>query len=185
MGLDELEGKSVMSDSGTKDNVVSIYADITYCNRCNAPIRNGDRSFTISVSEEVWHQKTANSTPSIEVVSSLAALVFCQSCAFLYNFKKIGVGRKFSEEYLVVEQDYEDAKIESGREGASKGLGVTPESLSNEQIQGWLLEQDWLGLLAEENRDLAAAALDAKTESLSVEQIIQWVDANPNVARQF
>ena len=166
----------------TLNNVVELHVEITKCSRCGDSIRDGDRATSVSVMEEVLHQDKADSTPYVDVVHAQEVHIFCMKCSRLYNFKKIGVGRKFDEEYLVLDQQYEEHKFACGREGAAKALGVSPESLADEQIQGWLLEQDYLDALEAHNRNLAANALGVNPESLNREQIIQWVDANQKLA---
>ncbi|WP_319049422.1 hypothetical protein [Pseudomonas aeruginosa] len=77
------------------------------------------------------------------------ALLFCQQCAHLYDFKKIGVGRRNTEEDELWIKMAEDAEIEANRVAAAAAMQVPPESLSAEQVRGWILEQQFNALEAD------------------------------------
>lgn len=124
-------------------NVSTLYATVTACSRCMSQIAPGSRTMTVTVSDEVW--KAA----SIEVVKATAVLVFCATCSPLFDFSRLAVGRRKSEEDLIVECAAEDAEIESARSATSSALGISAQELTKEQIRGWLLEQQYLELASE------------------------------------
>ena len=109
----------------------------THCNRCNAEVGPGSRTTTVEIKEEIWLPSA-----SVDTLSARVALVFCATCSLLFDFRRIAVGRKLTEDDLITQEGAEAAEIEAGRQGAAAALLVHQDQLSDAQIRGWLLERE-------------------------------------------
>lgn len=128
--------------------VTPIRHVITNCSRCDAWITEGQSTITITVARETWFG-ASNEIPHVEVDQAEVALLFCNRCAPLYDFKRVAVGRRNTEEDELIMQWADEAEIEAHRAAAAQDMHASPEQLSNEQIRGWILEQQWKELEAE------------------------------------
>jgi hypothetical protein len=117
--------------------VHKLHDSYTRCSRCDAEVGPGSRTKTVEVKDEIWMVDGA-----VDTMSAKAVLVFCVTCSPLFDFKRLAVGRKLTEEDLVVQEAAESAEIEAGRSGAAAALCVSPDHLTGAQIKGWLLEQE-------------------------------------------
>jgi hypothetical protein len=97
------------------------------------------------VKDEIWLAGAA-----VEPLSAKAVLVFCATCSPLFDFRRIAVGRKLSEDDLIVQEAAENAEIEAGRSRAAAALCVPPDQLTEAQIKGWLLEQEAAAVFGEQ-----------------------------------
>ena len=128
--------------------VTPIRHVITNCSRCDAWVTEGQSTVTVTVAHETWYG-VYGETPEVAVDRARAALIFCSRCAPLYDFKKIAVGRRNTEEDELIIAWAEKAEIEAHRSAAAHDMRVSPTTLDDEQIRGWILEQQWKELEAE------------------------------------
>lgn len=115
--------------------IVPIKRAITNCSRCNTWITDGQSTVTITVAKETWYGLHGEMA-EVEVADAKAALLFCRQCANLYDFSRIAVGRRTSEEDRILIELADEAEIEASREAAAKDMQVSPDRLSAEQIRG-------------------------------------------------
>lgn len=132
-------------------SIIGLHAPMGKCSRCNDAIFPGARVRVISVSHEIW-----KSNRTAETTYSRVALAFCARCGPLFDFKSVAVGRLKSEEDLLLEREAEFAELEHARPSAANALNVAAETLSDEQIRGWILEQDYANALADNSTDAFA-----------------------------
>lgn len=92
--------------------ITPIRPVIANCARCGAWITDGQSTVTITVAHETWH---GGEVPEVTVEQAKVALLFCLRCARLYDFKKIAVGRRITEEDEIVIQQAEEAEVEENR----------------------------------------------------------------------
>lgn len=118
-------------------SIHKLHDPYTGCNRCGAEIGPGSRTTTVEVKDEIW---LAGAT--VDTLSAKVVLVFCETCRPLYDFRRIAVGRKLTEDDLVVHEAAESAEIEAARPGAAAALFVPSDQLTPAQIRGWLLERE-------------------------------------------
>lgn len=142
-------------------NVVQLRPSLAECSRCGGAIQEGARTMTVSVTEEIWH---LGQMASVEIVRGWAGLIFCQSCATLYDFKKIGVGRRKTESDLAFERQVDADVFECNREAAAKALGISAAEITADQVEGWRLEQQY-------------------NQIVSDEEVHAWIEQNPDLFR--
>ena len=128
--------------------ITPIRHAIANCSRCDAWVTEGQSTVTVTVSHETWHG-VFGETPEVIVDHARAAHIFCSRCAPLFDFKKIAVGRRNTEEDELVIVWAEKAEIEAHRSAAAQDMFVSADTLTDEQIRGWILEQQWKELDAE------------------------------------
>lgn len=131
--------------------IIELHPSATHCSRCGTSIKDRSTTTTITVSKEVW--RLDNGMWRIETLSGRANLVFCDSCSAFYDFEKVAVGRRITEEHLVVMQQAEEALTEHYRAEAAQALGVAPEDLTAGQIEGWRGEQEYEAIMASASFD--------------------------------
>lgn len=135
--------------------ITPIRQVIANCSRCDAWVTDEQSTVTITVAHETWH---GGNLPEVVVDKAHVALIFCRRCAPLYDFKRIAVGRRNTEEDEIIIKQANDAEIEANRAAAGQDLRVAPGTLTAEQIRGWILEQEWNALEAEGFFDSTTAA---------------------------
>jgi len=118
-------------------SVHELHQAYTHCTRCGCEVGPGSRTTTVEVKDEIW--KTG---ATVSTVSAKVALVFCAKCSPLFDFKRVAVGRKLTEDDLIVKEAAEGAEVEAARPAAAAALLVSPNELTAAQIKGWLLEQE-------------------------------------------
>ena len=118
-------------------SVHELHQPYTHCSRCGCEVGPGSRTTTVEMKDEIWKAGMTVSTLSAKV-----ALVFCAKCSPLFNFKRVAVGRRLTEDDLVVQEAAESAQIESARPAVASALLVPPDELTAAQIKGWLLERE-------------------------------------------
>lgn len=128
--------------------VTPIRHVIVNCSRCDGWVTDGQSTVTVTVAYETWHG-VSGEIPEVIVDRAQAALIFCSRCAQLYDFKRIAVGRRNTEEDEIVLAWAEKAEIEAHRSAAAHDMCVSAETLADEQVRGWILEQQWKELEAE------------------------------------
>lgn len=118
-------------------SVHELHKPYTYCTRCGCDVGPGSRTTTVEVKEKIW-----NAGATVSTVAAKVALVFCAKCSTFFDFKRLAVGRKLTEDDLLVRDAAEDAIIEEARPRAASALLVPPDDLTAAQIKGWILEQE-------------------------------------------
>lgn len=118
-------------------SVHELHQPYTQCTRCGCEVGPGSRTTTVEVKDEIWKAGATVST-----VFAKVALVFCAKCSLLFDFKRVAVGRRLTEDDLLVQEAAEDAIIEEARPRAASALLVPPDDLTAAQIKGWILEQE-------------------------------------------
>jgi hypothetical protein len=118
-------------------NIHELHKPYTHCTRCGCEVGPGSRTTTVEVKDEIWKAGATVST-----VFEKVALVFCAKCSPLFDFKRVALGRRLTEDDLVVQEAAESAEIEAARPAVAAKLLVPPDELTAAQIKGWLLEQE-------------------------------------------
>lgn len=112
-------------------SVHELHQPYTHCTRCRCEVGPGSRTTTVEVKDEI---RKAGAT--VSTVFAKVALVFCVKCSPLFDFKRVGVGRRLTEDDLVVQEAAESAEIEATRPAVASELLVPPDELTAAQIKG-------------------------------------------------
>ena len=127
-------------------SVHELHQPYTHCTRCGCEVGPGSRTTTVEVKDEIWKAGATVST-----VFAKVALVFCANCSPLFDFKRVAVGCRLTEDDLVVQEAAESAAVEAARPAVASELLVPPDELTAAQIKGWLLEQEAADIFGETN----------------------------------